>query len=96
MSIEVKIQVGGGLRSKNILGLSSIGVGIREKAYGPASGGRINWGKTTAGPLSTGMADEPRGGIGLFTGLFSAFCRPLKPLHSHSHTISFTKYKIQT
>ncbi len=75
VSTDEKIQVGGGSRSKQILGLSSAGVGIRENAYGPSSGGRIWIGKVTAGPLSTATVAEPRAGMGRLVGRFTAFGR---------------------
>lgn len=63
---------------------------MREKAYGPSSGGRVGFGNTTGGPLKTGTASDPRAGIGRFAGRFTATGRAVTPLPSRISCTDFT------
>jgi len=57
---------------RKTLGLFQTGVGMREKAYGPARGGRVTGLYTTAGPRSGFTTGRPGAGIGRNGGRFCA------------------------
>lgn len=76
--IFAKSQVSAISCGRNTRGLFHTGIGIREKAYGPARGGLVTGRNTTGGPMSGLSAGRPGAGIGRLCGLFEA-CRLLLP-----------------
>ena len=68
----VKSQVEAISCMRKTLGLFQTGVGMREKAYGPARGGRVTGLYTTAGPRSGFTTGRPGAGIGRNGGRFCA------------------------
>lgn len=68
----VKSQVEAISCMRKTWGLFQTGVGMREKAYGPARGGRVTGLYTTAGPRSGFTTGRPGAGIGRNGGRFCA------------------------
>jgi len=68
----VKSQVEAISCMRKTWGLFQTGVGMSEKAYGPARGGRVTGLYTTAGPRSGFTTGRPGAGIGRNGGRFCA------------------------
>lgn len=66
----VNSQVSCSACDRNTRGLSHTGAGMRENAYGPASGGRVTGRMAKAGPLSGFTKGRPGDGLGRATNKF--------------------------